>query len=89
MKAENQFEQMQYTMLIAEGTFAEGTYTVAEQTLSADRIFNSRREEGDDFEFIYSLNERFEDVIKMSVGDSMSFKSNRDEQWVSVIIRVK
>ena len=92
MKAVNQFEQMQYKILLAEGTFAEGTYTMAEHTLSAYRIFNSvflDDEEGDDFEFIYSLNERFEDVIKMNVGDSMPFKSNRNEQWVSVIIRVK
>lgn len=84
MKADNQFEQMQYKILLAEGTFT------AEHTLSADRIFNSRREQGDDFEFIYSLNERFEDVIKMNVGDSISFKSNRDiEAWTSVIVRIQ
>ena len=83
MKVDNQFEQMQYKILLAEGTFT------AEHTLSADRIFNSRREQGDDFEFIYSLNERFEDVIKMNVGDSISFKSNRDEAWTSVIVRIQ
>lgn len=83
MKADNQFEQMQYKILLAEGTFT------AEHTLSAERIFNSRREQGDDFEFIYSLNQRFEDVIKMNVGDSVSFKSNRDEAWTSVIVRIQ
>jgi hypothetical protein len=83
MKAVNQFEQMQYTILLAEGTFTD------KLIMSADRIFNSGKEQGDDFEFIYSLNERFEDVMKMNVGDSMSFKSNRDDQWVSVIVRIE
>lgn len=83
MKAENQFKQIQYTILLTEGT------SIDRLKMSADRIFNSGVKEGDDFEFIYSLNERFEEVIKMSVGDSMSFKSNRDEEWVSVIVRVQ
>lgn len=83
MKADNQFERMQYTILLAEGTFTDHF------TLSADRIFNSGKEQGDDLEFIYSLNDRFEDVIKMNVGDSISFKSNRDEAWTSVIVRIQ
>ena len=83
MKAENQFKQIQYTILLTEGT------SIDRLKMSADRIFNSGVKEGDDFEFIYSLNERFEEVIKMSVRDSMSFKSNRDEEWVSVIVRVQ
>ena len=82
-KAINQFKELKYTILLAEGTSTD------KLTMSADRIFNSRKEQGDDFEFIYSLNERFEDVIKMNVGDSISFKSNRDEAWTSVIVRVK
>ena len=84
MKAINQFKQMKYTILLAEGTFTD------KLTLSANRIFNSGKEQGDDLEFIYSLNDRFEDVIKMNVGDSISFRSNRDcEAWTSVIVRIK
>jgi len=84
MKADNKFKEMKYTILLAEGTFTD------KLTLSADRIFNSGKKQGYDLEFIYSLNDRFEDVIKMNVGDSISFRSNRDcEAWTSVIVRIQ
>lgn len=83
MKADNQFKSIEYKIFVAEGT-----HTSTEK-MNANRIFNSGRQEGDDFEFIYSLNDRFEDVIKMKVGDSMAFKSDRNENWTSVIVRTK
>ena len=83
MKADNQFKNIKYTIFVSEGTHTSTS------KMSANRIFNSGRQEGDDFEFIYSLNDRFEDVIKMKVGDSMAFKSDRNENWTSVIVRTK
>ena len=83
-RADNRFKEVMYTILLAEGTFTDHF------SLSADRIFNSGKKQGYDLEFIYSLNDRFEDVIKMNVGDSISFRSNRDcEAWTSVIVRIQ
>ena len=82
MKAQNQFKDIEFNILLADGTHTEII------TMSLNRIFNSGREEGDDFEFIYSLNDRFEDVIKMNVGDSIPFKTDRNESFTSVIVRV-
>lgn len=83
MKAHNHFNDIEFKILGTEGTH---TWT---EILSLQRIFNSGKEEGDDFEFIYSLNDIFEDVIKMNVGDSIAFKSDRNEKWMSVIVRIK
>lgn len=83
MKAENKFQSVEYTILLVEGTHTD------KFNMTADRIFNSGREEGDDYEFIYSLDMYFEDVIKMNVGDSMAFKTERNESWTSVIVRIK
>ena len=81
--SENRFQNVEYTILLAEGTHTD------KFNMTANRIFNSGREEGDDFEFIYSLDMYFEQVMKMNVGDSISFKSDRNESWTSVIVRIK
>ena len=83
MKAINQFENVEYTILLAEGTSTD------KFNMTANRIFNSGRKEGDDYEFIYSLENYFEQVMKMSVGDSIAFKTERNESWMSVIVRIK
>lgn len=83
MKATNQFENVEYTILLAEGTNTD------KFNMTANRIFNSGRQEGDDYEFIYSLENYFEQVMKMSVGDSIAFKTERNESWTSVIVRIK
>ena len=84
MKATNYFKDVKFTIIVTEGT-----HVSREKFMTLDRIFNSGKEEGDDFEFIYSLNDRFEDVIKMKVGDSMAFKSDRNENWTSLIVRTQ
>jgi len=83
MKAENQFKNIEYTIFLTEGTLT------SIEKMNANRIFNSGVEEGYDYEFIYSLNDQFEKVIKMNVGDSIPFKSDRNENWTSVIVRIK
>ena len=83
MKAQNQFKNLEYTILLAEGIHTDKIQ------MTANRIFNSGKEEGTDFEFVYSLDMYFEEVMKMNVGDSIPFKSNRDESWMSTIVRIK
>jgi hypothetical protein len=83
--SDNMFEELQYTVLLAEGT-----YTKKIEKLSAARLFNSGKTQGDDLEFIYSLQLHFEQVMHMHVGDSFAFSSNRDtKEWTSVIVRTK
>ena len=82
MKAYNYFNDIEFTIFVAEGT------DTSTHQMTANRIFNSGREEGDDYEFIYSLGDNyFEEVMKMKVGDSLSFDSNRDANYKSVIVR--
>lgn len=83
MKAENQFKNVEFKIVLTEGT------DVSIENMTLNRIYNSGKEEGTDFEFIYSLDNYFEDVIKMKVGDSMPFKTERNEPWISLIIRTK
>ena len=83
MKATNNFQNVEFKLVLTEGT----DVCIKEMTL--DRIYNSGMEEGHDYEFIYSLDMYFEDVIKMKVGDSMPFKTERNEPWISLIIRTK
>tara|TARA_S200002703_G_scaffold36000_1_gene31092 strand:- start:1195 stop:1437 length:243 start_codon:yes stop_codon:yes gene_type:complete len=79
------FEELQYTVLLAEGT-----HTCRIPGITANRIFNSNYQQGDDQEFIYSLQEHFQKVMHMHVGDSFAFPSNRDHKgWTSVIVRTK
>jgi hypothetical protein len=79
------FTELEYTVLLAEGT-----YTKKCKNLTADRLFNSQKREGDDLEFIYSLQLHFEKVMHMHVGESFAFPSNRDtSEWTSVIVRTK
>lgn len=81
----NMFEELRYTVLLAEGT-----WTTKIPGITANRIFNSGKSEGDDDEFIYSLQEHFEKVMHMNVGDSFAFPSNRDiKEYTSVIVRTK
>lgn len=81
----NMFTLLEYTVMLVENTYTEQV-----QNLTADRIFNSGMQEGDDLEFIYSLQNHFEQVMQMHVGDSFAFPSNRDtKEWTSVIVRTK
>jgi len=82
MKAYNYFNDIEFTIFVAEGT------DTSTHKMTANRIFNSGRAEGDDYEFIYSLGDNyFEEVMKMKVGDSLAFDSNRDANYKSVIVR--
>ena len=83
MKTENKFQNLEYTIILVEGVHT------SKFNMTANRIFNSDNEEGNDFEFIYSLDMYFEEVIKMNVGDSIAFKTERNESWTSVIVRIK
>ena len=79
------FAELQYTVLIAEGTHTDKIVGI-----TATRLFNCNRYEGDDDEWIYSLQEHFEQVMHMHVGDSFAFPSSRDHKgWTSVIVRTK
>ena len=80
----NHFEEIKFHILLAEYT------STRIEKMSANRIFNSGKEEGDDFEFIYSLQDNYFDrVMRLSVGQSMPFLTSRDASWYSVIVRVK
>jgi len=85
MAHHNYFEELEYTVLIAEAT-----YTDKIEKVTAARLFNSGKAQGDDLEIIYSLQEHFEQVMHMHVGDSFAFPSSRDHKgWTSVIVRTK
>jgi len=82
MKSYNYFNDIEFTIFVAEGT------ETSTHKMTANRIFNSGLEEGADFEFIYSLGDGyFEEVMKMKVGDSLAFDSHRDANYKSVIVR--
>ena len=84
MKSRNYFEDIKFHILLAEYT------QTSIKKMSANRIFNSNKEEGTDFEFIYSLQDNYlDEVMRLHVGQSMSFLSNRDASWRSVIVRVE
>jgi hypothetical protein len=59
------------------------------EVMTFERLFLNEIEEGYDFEFVYALSEIAEDVMKLSVGESMYFKSNRDEESKGIIARIK
>ena len=63
-------DQIKYQITIVEGTYVE-TYE-----MDFNRVFNSNK--GNDYEFVYALQEDFEDVMKLSIMDAMPFKANRD-----------
>lgn len=76
-------DQVKYQITIVEGTYVE-TYT-----MDFNRVFNSTKPEGDDYEFIYALEDEFESVMKLGYMDAMTFKANRDlPNQYGIIVRV-
>lgn len=61
---------------------------ISQYDFSFDRLFNNDNEEGNDYEFVYALNEIVEDVMKLSLAECFSFKANRDADSVGSIVRV-
>ena len=46
--------------------------------MTFERLFLNDVADGEDLEFVYSLNEIAEDVMRLKVGESLRFKANRD-----------
>jgi hypothetical protein len=57
-------------------------------TYSFENLFLNKNEEGCDWEFVYSLHELAESVIKLDVNESMYFQPNRDnDKSKGIIVR--
>jgi hypothetical protein len=61
---------------------------ISQYTFTFDRLFNNEIAEGNDYEFVYALNEIIEEVMKLSMGKCFSFKANRDSNSVGSIFRI-
>ena len=46
--------------------------------MTFERLFLNDVKEGEDFEFVYSLGEIAEEVMRLNVGERLEFKANRD-----------
>jgi hypothetical protein len=67
----------------------EQNANISTETMTFERLFLNNIEEGYDFEFVYALADIAEDVMKLSAGESMYFKPNRDEPSKGIIARIK
>lgn len=61
-----------YNIVIMEGNY------VPNWVMTFERLFLNDVADGEDLEFVYSLNEIAEDVMRLKVGESLRFKANRD-----------
>ena len=71
-----------YSIVVVQST------SVNTHTYTFDQLFNNKIEEGYDWEFVYALDMITEDILKLSKGDSLYFKSNRDEESKGIIVRI-
>lgn len=71
-----------YSIVVNEGT------QVNQFTFSFDRLFNNDREDGDDYEFVYALNEIAEDIMKMQLWQMLDFKADRNGDATGSICRL-
>jgi hypothetical protein len=46
--------------------------------MTFERLFLNDVKEGEDFEFVYSLGEIAEEVMRLNVGERLEFNANRD-----------
>ena len=73
-----------YNIVIMEGNY------VPNWVMTFERLFLNDVADGEDLEFVYSLNEIAEDVMRLKVGESLRFKANRDVAMENgVILRMK
>ena len=73
-----------YNIVIMEGNY------VPNWVMTFERLFLNDVADGEDLEFVYSLNEIAEDVMRLKVGESLRFKANRDvEMENGGILRMK
>jgi len=84
MKSHTISEITYQIIVVEEGTTSIKTYTF-------ERLFFNKIKSGDDWEFVYAINElAAEPVMKLNVNESMYFQSNRDnEQSKGIIVRIK
>ncbi len=73
-----------YRITIQEGAF------VATEDYTFKRIFFNNKEEGDDFEFIYSIQSYYwEQMMKMELNESIFFSPDRnDKASKGIIVRI-
>ena len=70
-------------------TIQDGAH-VSTTDYSFKRIFFNNKEEGDDYEFIYSIQSFYwEQMMKMELNESIYFKPDRsDDNLKGIIVRV-
>ena len=71
-----------YSIVVTEGE-RKGQFT-----FSFDRLFNNDREDGDDYEFVYALNEIAEDIMQMQLWQMLDFKADRNGDATGSICRL-
>ena len=59
------------------------------QYVDIKRVFFNSLPDGDDWEFIYAMQDEFEAILKLKCGKSMPFQPCRDSEDWGVIVRVK
>lgn len=63
---------------------------VSTERVTFNRVFyNYKKEEGEDWEFIYAMHEDFEDILKLKQGEAMPFKPCRDSEEWGLVLRIK
>ena len=62
---------------------------VSTERVTFNRAFNTHKEDGCDWEFIYAMQEDFEAILKLEQGESMPFKPCRDSDEWGLILRIK
>jgi hypothetical protein len=78
----NTLSAIAYKIVIVEGV------SINTHTFTFDRLFNNNIGEGEDFEFVYALEFYVERILKLSVGESIYFKANRDMDSKGIIVRI-
>ena len=80
----NEPKDIVYRITIQEGAF------VATEDYTFKRIFFNKKEEGDDYEFIYSIQSYYwEQMMKMELNESIFFSPDRnDKESKGIIVRI-
>ena len=84
MKTKAQFiEDVTYEVVMTDGG------KVSTERVTLQRAFFNNLEEGDDWEYIYAMQDEFEAILKLEQGESMPFRPDRGSEAWGLILRIK
>ena len=76
-------EDVTYEIVMTDGG------AVSTQKVTLQRAFFNNLGEGEDWEFIYAMEDEFEAILKLKHGESMPFQPCRSSEEWGLILRIK